>query len=159
MTRRNYEWACKRKSVQRRISKASFRWQKALSAWRDVGYSETVIQRKSEILKSAVARRTVDDEKLNNEASKIDAAIKLLKKKLCTVIVDVKMDDSLAEGSAKNIYTVWAFAMPRPAARPVGYSSYDRVRVHAQLFYHWYDQFVTHFLKFELLLFYFWFDF
>ena len=53
-----------------------------------------------------MTRRTVNDEKLNNEASKVDAAIKLLKKKLCTVIVDVKMNDSLAEDSAKNIYTV-----------------------------------------------------
>ena len=53
-----------------------------------------------------MTRKTVSDEKLNNEASKVDAVIKLLEKKLCTVIVDVKMDDSLAEGSAKDIYTV-----------------------------------------------------
>ena len=34
-----------------------------------VGYPEAVIQRKSEVLGPAVARRTIDDEELNNRAS------------------------------------------------------------------------------------------
>ena len=34
-----------------------------------VDYSEVVIQRKSEILESAVTRKIVNDEKFNNKAS------------------------------------------------------------------------------------------
>ena len=111
--------------------------------WRDVDYFEIVIQRKSEILRFAVTRKTVNDEKFNNEASKVDVVIKLLEKKLCIVIVDVKMNDSLVEGSTKDIYIVWTFVMSKSAVWFVGYSFYDRVKVHVQLFYHWYDQFVT----------------